>query len=378
MSSSAWQIRPTPSQSWRSLSALENLYLNTSVPVPSADELGPETVLVRIRAAALNARDAIVVAHAPSHSRLLHKSKNHRVTESPPPRRDGAGEVFATGPNSKWKVGDRVFICPLSWDDEETQGVPTLEQAKPKGAGNVQGTLRTWAVLADNELLPAPPHLTFEEVAALPCAAGTAMNALMFGPLKMKPGMTVLTMGTGGVSCAAIQLASALGCTVISTSSSDSKLSQALSLGATHTINYTSTPDWDEEVLHLTDGKGVDHVLDVGGSATLEKSLRAVRRGGLVSCIGFLGETKTTVSGDGESMMQGDEVGQLVMSVIGGAKIIRGIYGIYKTHCKALLELVNKYEIHPLIAEVFEFGDAKMAFERIMRREVVGKVVVRV
>ena len=61
--------------------------------------------------------------------------------------RDGAGEVTATGPNSKWKVGDRVFICPLSWDDEETQGVPTLEQAKPKGAGNVQGTLREWAVL---------------------------------------------------------------------------------------------------------------------------------------------------------------------------------------------------------------------------------------
>lgn len=64
-----------------------------------------------------------------------------------PLRRDGAGEIAATGPNSKWKVGDRVFICPLSWDDEETQGVPTLEQAKPKGAGNVQGTLRQWAIL---------------------------------------------------------------------------------------------------------------------------------------------------------------------------------------------------------------------------------------
>ncbi|PVH76074.1 NAD(P)-binding protein, partial [Cadophora sp. DSE1049] len=177
-------------------------------------------------------------------------------------------------------------------------------------------------------------------------------------------------------------LASALGCTVLSTSSTSSKLAQAKQLGATHTINYTTTPAWDDEVLRLTDGKGVDHVLDVGGSATLEKSLRAVRRGGLVSCIGFLGDGKEGSGGEG------NKVAELVMQVIGGAKIssdvassvvlVRGIYGIYKTHCEALLELVNEHQIHPLIAEAFEFEDAKMAFERIMRREVVGKVVIRV
>ncbi|KAH7370003.1 putative alcohol dehydrogenase [Rhexocercosporidium sp. MPI-PUGE-AT-0058] len=347
-SSSAWQISPAPAQSWRSLSALDNLHLNTSVPIPPASDLEPGTVLVRIRAAALNARDAIVIAHDP----IYHIPNLPDLS----PCQDGAGEIGATGPNSIWKKGDRVFICPLSWDDEEKQGVPDLEQARPKGAGNVQGTLRTWAILSDNELLPAPPHLTFEEIAALPCAAGTAMNALSFGPLKMERGMTVLTMGTGG-------LAASMGCTVISTSSTAGKLTQAKSLGATHTINYTITPDWDIEVLRLTGGKGVDHALDVGGSGTIEKSLRAVRRGGLVTCIGFLGGMGSV---------------DVVMGLIGGAKMLRGVYGIYKTHCEALLELVNEHQIHPLIAQVFEWEDAKMAFDMIMKGEVVGKVAIRV
>lgn len=206
---------------------------------------------------------------------------------------------------------------------------------------------------------------------------------------------------------------------------------RARSLGATHTINYTTTPAWDDELLRLTNGKGVDHVLDVGGSATLEKSLRAVRRGGLVSCIGFLGKVST----EGNSEGVGDKVGELVMQVIGGAKMskclffrcltrshtfllsfaflcpnlhclvllrnrpgtdleiwvlvvhwltenrlktVRGIYGIYKTHCEALLKLVDQHQIHPLIAEVFDFEDAKMTFEKIMKREVVGKVVIKV
>ena len=177
----------------------------------------------------------------------------------------------------------------------------------------------------------------------------------------------------------------------------------------------------------------MDHVLDVGGSATLEKSLRAVMRGGLVSCIGFLGKVST----EGNSEGVGDKVGELVMQVIGGAKMseclffslshkislisvfvffcfiisehslscfasemacggienmgagsdwlianrlktVRGIYGIYKTHCEALLKLVDEQQIHPLIAEVFDFEDAKMAFEKIMKREVVGKVVIKV
>ena len=100
--------------------------------------------------------------------------------------------------------------------------------------------------------------------------------------------MTILTQGTGGVSSFIIQIASLFGCTVISTSSSESKLAIARQLGAKHTINYTTCLDWDEEVLRLTGGRGVDHVLEVGGGATIERSLRCVRQGGLVSLIGFL------------------------------------------------------------------------------------------
>jgi NADPH:quinone reductase-like Zn-dependent oxidoreductase len=132
------------------------------------------------------------------------------------------------------------------------------------------------------------------------------MHALLFGPVPVKKGMTVLTQGTGGVSCFAIQvsqsdflpirlyssceqIASDAGATVIATSSSDAKLETARKLGATHTINYITYPDWENEVLRLTNNEGVDHVLEVGGGRTIEQSVACTKHGGLISLVGFLG-----------------------------------------------------------------------------------------
>ena len=133
-----------------------------------------------------------------------------------------------------------------------------------------------------------PEHLSYEEASTLPCAAVTAYNALLGGKPTLKGGDFVLVQGTGGVSIFGLQLAVASGATVIATSSSDEKLKTAKELGAKYLINYKKTPNWEEEVLKITNGRGVDHVLEVGGPGTIVKSLKAVKYGGNVSIIGFV------------------------------------------------------------------------------------------
>src|SRR5204862_127932 len=132
------------------------------------------------------------------------------------------------------------------------------------------------------------------EAATLPCAAVTAWNALTGSSLK--PGLTVLVQGTGGVSIFALQFAKLAGARVIATSSSDEKLRKAAELGASDLINYRTTPDWDQKALELTNGIGVDHIIEVGGPGTLARSMNAVRVGGRISLIGLLSGRDTTVN----------------------------------------------------------------------------------
>ncbi|KAL8883819.1 MAG: hypothetical protein Q9215_007995, partial [Flavoplaca cf. flavocitrina] len=164
----------------------------------------------------------------------------------------------------------------------------------------------------DSHLHHAPDYLSFAELAALPVAGGTAINTLLFGPVPLREGMVVLTQGTGGVSCAVIQIATALGVTVIVTSSSDEKLETAKKLGATHGINYRTNPNWEEEVIRLTNGKGVDHAVEIGGAQSIEKSVRATKQGGLISVVGILSE---------------DRAVNLVGPILFGAKI-GGLYSV--------------------------------------------------
>ena len=110
----------------------------------------------------------------------------------------------------------------------------------------------------------------------------------------LKAGDTVLVLGTGGVSIFALQFAKLMGATVIATSSSDQKLERAKALGADHTINYKSDPEWGGTVRRLTGGQGVDHVVETGGPGTLPQSIVAVGNAGRIAMIGTL----TRQSGD--------------------------------------------------------------------------------
>jgi len=349
---SAWQIHDAKPTSRNSLDTLNNLKLNEDVPKPT--QIGPNGVLVRIRAAAINSRDIMIIAHDPLYPDT---HKNDLV-----PCSDGAGEIEAIGANSVWKVGDRVIIHANSWlIGYEAQ---TMDVLGGKGGGKTDGTLRQYAVLKDIEVYSAPAHLSFEESAALPTAAGTAANALLFGPKRLEAGMKIVTQGTGGVSSFAIQLASALGAIVIATSSSNEKLKVAKQLGASHLINYRTTPEWGDEVLRLTNGNGVDHVIEVGGAQTIEQSLKATKQGGLISVIGILSESKKV---------------DIIPSLLYGAKTLRGVFGsASKPMAEEMAKTVEEKKIHPFIAEIYEWEDAKEAFKAAIQQTGVGKIVIRV
>jgi len=218
------------------------------------------------------------------------------------PGADGAGEIVSVGEGSKWEssIGAAVFLtCNRDWIDGD---VSVYNMHNALGAGDINGTLSQYMIVKDPWVVRAPKNLSFEEIASLPGAGGTAINVLQ--SLEIKKGTTVLTQGTGGVSCFVIQVsnrqsspitatnsskyAAALGARVIATSSTDEKLQFAKKLGASELINYKTTPDWATEVLRLTNGKGVDLVCDVGGSGTLEATVKALRQGGTACLVGFL------------------------------------------------------------------------------------------
>jgi len=144
-----------------------------------------------------------------------------------------------------------------------------------------------YRALPEHGLVHTPEHLTDVEAATLTCAGVTAWHSVV-GVGNVKAGDTVLLLGTGGVSLFALQISIMLGARVIITSSSDEKLKRAKELGAWQTINYTTTPDWEKEVLGLTNGVGVDHVVEVGGAKTLGKSVTATRHAGSIGLIGVL------------------------------------------------------------------------------------------
>ena len=235
-------------------------------PVP-----GPGQVAVKMRAASLNYRDLLTV-----------QGKGGPFRLPLIPFSDGAGEVAAVGEGvTRIAVGDRV--CPLffqSWFD----GRPTATSRRLALGGTRPGVLQETMLLDAEGVSRIPAHLSFQEAATLPCAALTAWRAL-FEEARLKPGDTVLVQGTGGVSIFALQFARLAGATVIATSSSDDKLERARALGADHTINYRSVPEWGKAAADWAGG--VDHI-EVGGKDTFQQSLEAARVGGTILVIGVL------------------------------------------------------------------------------------------
>jgi NADPH:quinone reductase-like Zn-dependent oxidoreductase len=227
--------------------------------------------------------------------------------------------------------------------------------------GIVDGVLAEQIVLPWSSVVRLPDYLSYEEAATLPCAAVTAWHAL-FEAQRLRPGSTVLLLGTGGVSIFGLQLAAAAGMRTIVTSSSDAKLEKARALGAHHTINYREREDWDRAVLDLTNGRGVDVVLEVGGVGTFPRSNNATRVGGSISIIGALAP---------------DEGGGLAPLIGGGRRATRISVGSRRMF-EDMNRLLEVTELHPVIDRVFDFDQAREAYRYLESQQHLGKVVVRV
>jgi NADPH:quinone reductase-like Zn-dependent oxidoreductase len=305
-------------------------------------EVGPDDVLVRVRAASLNFRDLAVATG---------KYFSGPVARSTIPLSDGAGEVVAVGSNvTTFTAGDRVVAT-------FTQGDPPAALGSP-----LDGMLAEHRVFKPSGLLGIPDSLSFEEAATLPCAGVTAWNALQGGKPTL-PGETVLTLGTGGVSTLALQLAKAGGARVIVTSSSDAKLEKAKALGADEVVNYVTHPDWEKQVLAVTDGAGADHIVELGAPATLPHSYQAVGTRGEIALIGVI------------SRPEGDLNPWPLMPKLA---TLRGIFVGDKPLFVALLRAVGFHRIKPVIDTVFEIDQAPEAYKYLKSAQHFGKVVIKI
>jgi len=314
-------------------------------PEPGADE-----VMIRLRAVSLNYRDLLVVQG----------KYNPRLTLPRVPLSDGAGEVVSVGAEvTRWKPGDRVVVPFFpGWLDGE------LSPAKAASAlgGDVDGLLREFATVRADALLPIPPHLSFEQAATLPCAAVTAWNGL-FVSGRLQPGRTLLLQGTGGVSLFGLQFGKMAGATIILISSSDAKLKRARAMGAHHTINYRAEPEWGKRVLEITEGRGVDLTLEVGGAGTLSQTLRATGYAGHISLIGIL----SGITGE-------IQIGHILHKAL----TVRGIYVGSRAMFEAMNDAVTQHRLEPVIDRVFSFDESPDAIRRLESAQHFGKIVIRI
>jgi len=325
---------------------LENLNLR-EVPAPTP---GPHELLIKVSAVSLNYRDKALVdgIYAPE------KQPKGLI-----PVADSAGVVAAVGEGvTKYRVGDRVTSHFYStWHD----GPWLNEYADFQMGGPLNGGLAEYQILGEDNVVPTPSNMSDAEASTLPIAALTPWFALQ-EYRDLQAGDAVLVQGTGGVSIFAIQLASALGARVIVTSSSDEKLARARELGATDTINYRTTPDWAGAVLELTDGQGVDVVLDVVGGDGLRDSVRAAKGNGLVAVIGFLEGQTTNLD---------------LMDLIWHQTHIQGIAVGHLRSFHDLVKFLDEHTIQPVIDSVFTFDDAPRAYEKLAEGAF-GKIVISI
>lgn len=298
-------------------------------------------VAVDIRAASLNYRDLIVAQRF----------------EGFVPVSDGSGVISAVGEGVETlSVGDRVVIGFMpGWVEGN---ITEARKAGSLGAPGVDGVLAESIVVPATGVVRIPDSMTFEEASTLPCAGVTAWAAL-FERRPVQPGETVLLLGTGGVSIFALQLAKKAGARVIITSSSDEKLERARALGADEIINYRQRPDWENEVLRLTDGKGADLAVEVSGPQTLNQTLKATRFDGRISLMGVLtgfdGKIDTATILEKRITLQGIYVGPV-----------------------AALQMLVKAGIRPQIDKVFGFDEANLAYDALRDANHFGKLVVEV
>jgi len=339
--------------SYPQLGSFDNLVIqHVPVTAPKANQ-----VLVKVHAVSLQFRDLMV-----SSGRYPGSISTNLV-----PCSDMAGEVVAVGEDAKqWKTGDRV-CANFMLDKLHKEQTPEISASSL--GGQSQGVLVEYRTFPAHSLVSIPSHLTYEEASTLPCAALTAYNALVSGYEQVKAGDTVLIQGTGGVSIFALQFVVASGATCIVLSSSDEKLKTATKLGAMHVINYKTNPNWHEEVLKLTDNRGVDRVVEVVGNATLGQSVSSSKMGGSIDIIGHLGSAAGNIPAF-----------DIIRPSIGKQLNIRGVFVGSVAQFKDMNRLLSAHPetTRPVIDRVFPFEDARGAFAHLQSQAHVGKVVIKV
>lgn len=316
------------------------------VDLPDPSSPGPGDILVRLRASSLNFHDYLVaIGGIPT--------PDGRI-----PMSDGAGEVLAVGEGVKgFAVGDLAvstfFPRWLDGDapDEGFSGVP--------GDG-ADGYARELVVAPATAFTPAPQGWSAAEAATLTCAGVTAWRGLV-GDGGLKGGETVLVQGTGGVSIYGLQIAKAFGCTVIATSSSDEKLERLKALGADHLINYKSQPEWGKVARQLTDGRGVDHVLEIGGAGTLPQSIVAARNGGHIALIGVLAGVAGPIS---------------TVAIMGKQLKVIGLTVGSRRHQLDLVRAIDVAGYRPVIDSHFPLERLADAFRHQASNSHFGKIVI--
>jgi NADPH:quinone reductase-like Zn-dependent oxidoreductase len=312
-------------------------------------KLGHGQVRIAVRAVSLNFRDLRV-------AQGLYNPKLRRPLTI---CSDCAGEVVEIGPGvTRAKVGDRVALAFMpGW----VAGEPTDAGAKSALGAFAHGVLAERVVEHENGLVHLPEHLSFQEAATLPCAAVTAWHGLVVRS-KIKAGDTVVTQGSGGVSVFALQFAKMHGARVIATSSSNEKLARLRALGADETINYKTTPDWDDAVRAMTGGVGAHHIVDVVGSAALNRSMKAARMGGNIISIGV-------VSGGAEAEMR--------LAFMKNATV-HGIFVGSREMFEAMNRAITQAKLRPVIDRTFKMDQIQEALRHMEAGAHFGKIVVEV
>ncbi|PSL28991.1 zinc-dependent alcohol dehydrogenase family protein [Chitinophaga ginsengisoli] len=307
---------------------------------------GRKEVLVRIHANSLSYRDLMILRG------------NYPLPVKPDvvPVSDGAGEVVAIGEDvTRTKPGDRVMVQMFPhWID----GPFALEHAAQIG-GSLDGLLTEYALVSEDAIVHMPAHLSYEEAATLPCAALTAWNALTGGK-ALQTGQTVLTLGSGGVSLFAIQFAKMMGARVIATTSSEEKAQRLKAMGADEVINYRITPDWHRAVRELTNGYGVDQIVEVTGG-TLEQSIQSIAIEGQINFVGRLEAGAQTIN-----------INMLFQSCASVRVVAVGSCAQFITMNKA----IEANQLRPVIDKVFSFEEAATAFEYLQEGKYFGKIVI--
>ncbi len=315
----------------------------TDIPEP-----GPGEVCVRLQAASVNFRDLLLL-DAAGRGEL-----NGRV-----PLSDGAGVVHTVGPGvAGHRVGSRVVAS--FYRDWITGPFKSTYEATSRGGPGTDGVLAEYFVTTESSLVEIPATLSFQEAAALPCAAVTAWNGLIVRA-GMTSGDRLLALGTGGVALFGLQFAVALGAEVLLISSSNDKLAKAKELGASVLINYRETPDWDVAVMEATDGRGATHILEVGGPETYDRSIRSVATNGTIVQIGVL---------------TGVDIAPRLRRLTWENANIMGVTVGSAEHLAAVIAFVSEHAIHPVIDRVFSFDEAPHALEHLRSGTHCGKVVI--